>query len=116
MSANLCGQHPRRSGALNGAVALSDGFGKMLGPALAAPLFAMAISKPESLEPLPAGLQALTGANAQSSVVPLAFFCVLGGLFVAVGAAAALLPTSVDGVDRSTSATSRTFRRLHEES
>jgi MFS family permease len=115
MSANLCAQHPQRSGALNGAVALSDGFGKMLGPALAAPLFAMAISKPESLEPVPAGLQALTGANAQSSV-PLAFFCVLGGLFVALGAAAALLPTSVDGVDRSTSATSRTFRRLHEES
>ena len=127
MTSNLCAQHPRRSGALNGAVALTDGIGKMIGPALAAPIFALAISSPP-----PAGSQALTGADthgdvqsdAQSTIaqstIPLAFFCALGALFVALGAAGALLPSSVDGVNPKSSSTStsrsQAFSRLQEES
>ena len=115
MSANLCARHPRRSGALNGAVALTDGVGKMIGPALAAPIFAAAIS---SSSPHAGGgphASPEVDVGAQGST-PLFFFCALGGLFVALGAAGALLPTSVDGVDRTTTtSSSEAFRRLEEE-
>ena len=44
MTTSLCARYPDRSGALNGVVAMTEGVGKMLGPACAAPLFAWAIS------------------------------------------------------------------------
>lgn len=111
MSANLCARYPKRSGALNGAVALTDGVGKMIGPALAAPIFAAAISSSSPRT----GLRASSGVDGAQSSTPLFFFSALGGLFIALGAAGALLPNSVDGVDRSTSTSrSKMFRRLDE--
>ena len=34
----LCAQHPQRVGALNGIVSFTEGIGKMLGPAITAPV------------------------------------------------------------------------------
>ena len=45
MTSSLCARFPERSGALNGMVTMTEGVGKMLGPACAAPLFAWAISR-----------------------------------------------------------------------
>jgi hypothetical protein len=115
MTANLCARHPRRSGALNGAVALTDGFGKMIGPALVAPLFALAIS-PSPQTHAAANAASQTRSGDAPSIAPLAFFCALGGLFVALGAAGCLLPSSVDGVDSSGTRGSQAFRQLQEES
>jgi len=84
VTSNLCARHANRSGALNGMVALLEGIGKMLGPALAAPSFAAAIS-------------AWPAAGALNGAVLV--FAVLAALFVAFGVAGAWLPSSVEVVD-----------------
>lgn len=83
MTTNLCARHPERSGSLNGAVALAEGCGKGLGPAIAAPLFAVAIaSRPANSTAGPSGAILVFGAFAL--------------LFVGLGLGGALLPRSVD--------------------
>jgi len=56
MSNVLCARDPSRSGALNGIVAFTEGIGKMLGPALAAPLLAIALSTRPAATSSPSGV------------------------------------------------------------
>jgi MFS family permease len=55
MSNLLCAREPQRSGAINGYVAFAEGIGKMLGPALLAPMLAWALSARPAAEVTPSG-------------------------------------------------------------
>jgi len=51
----LCARDPQRNGLLNGIVALTEGVGKMLGPALCAPALAWGLSARPAAEASPSG-------------------------------------------------------------
>lgn len=83
MTTTLCAGFPERSGQLNGVVAMTEGIGKMAGPAIAAPVFAWAIARmPGST--IPDGAQLV--------------FIGFGAVFVGLALLGTLLPHEMDSV------------------
>jgi len=77
MSNVLCARDPQRSGSLNGVVAFMEGIGKMLGPALCAPLLAWALSSRPAATTSPSGVL-ITFVGLSIGIGSLALLAVLG--------------------------------------